>query len=93
MNSRRLTRPRSERSAFAGIPYLMRRTYWNALEPAPKGEYDFLNYFECADRDVRIFHDVCAALRDTSQNPEWAFVREGPIWHGRRVPAWEDLFA
>ncbi|MCZ6561488.1 MAG: hypothetical protein O6948_00980 [Deltaproteobacteria bacterium] len=24
-------------------------------------------------------------LRDVAQNPEWAYVREGPEWWGRRV--------
>jgi hypothetical protein len=79
-------------AAAAGIPCLMRRTYWNPREPAPQGEYDFINYFECADEDVPTFHGVCAALRDTKRNPEWTFVREGPTWHGRRVPTWDDLF-
>jgi hypothetical protein len=79
-------------AASAGIPCLMRRTYRNLSEPAPEGEYDFINYFECADSDVRTFHDVCAALRDTRKNPEWTFVREGPTWHGRRVATWDELF-
>ena len=47
--------------------------------------------FECADLAVPVFHEVCAALRDTKKNPEWRFVREGPTWHGRRVRTWEDL--
>ena len=76
----------------AGIPCLLRRTYRNATEPAAEGEYDFVTYFECADADVLTFHEVCAALRDTTRNPEWRFVREGPTWHGRRVASWEDLF-
>lgn len=75
-----------------GIPVLMRRTYWNASEPAPPGAYDFIAYFECADNDVPVFHEVCAALRDTAKNPEWMFVREGPTWHGRRVASWAELF-
>lgn len=79
-------------AAAAGISCLMRRTYWNANEPAPAGEYDFINYFECADEDIPTFQRVCAALRDTKQNPEWAFVREGPTWQGRRVAAWEELW-
>jgi len=41
---------------------------------------------------VPVFHQVCAALRNITRNPEWRFVREGPTWHGRRVPAWERLF-
>ena len=80
------------RAAEAGIPSLLRRTYRNVSEPAPEGEYDFLTYFECANRDIRIFHDVCAALRDRARNPEWQFVHEGPTWHGRRVATWAELF-
>lgn len=79
-------------AAAAGVPSLMRRTYKNATMPAPDGEYDFLTYFECANADVPNFHAVCAALRDSSRNPEWRFVQEGPLWHGRRVPAWASLF-
>jgi hypothetical protein len=77
----------------AGIACLMRRTYKNAVEPAPTDAYDFLTYFECADADVPTFHAVCSALRDVTRNPEWAFVREGPTWHGRRVATWAELFA
>ena len=61
--------------------------------PAADGAYDFVSYFECSDADVATFHQVCAALRDVTRNPEWRFVREGPTWHGRRVAAWEELFA
>jgi hypothetical protein len=63
----------------------MRRTYKHITVPAPAGEYDFLNYFECADDRVPMFHEVCAALRDVARNPEWQFMREGPTWRGRRV--------
>jgi hypothetical protein len=80
-------------AAEAGIPCLLRRTYKAAVAPAPAGEYDFVSYFECADEDVSTFHEVCRALRDVSRNPEWRFVREGPIWHGRRVASWAELFA
>lgn len=80
-------------AAEAGISCLLRRTY-HALEvPAPPGSYDFLTYFECADADVPVFERACANLRDVKQNPEWRFVREGPTWHGRRVPGWEALFS
>jgi len=79
-------------AAAAGIACLMRRTYKNATEPAPAETYDFINYFECADEDVSTFHEVCTALRDITKNPEWKFVREGPTWHGRRVPTWAELF-
>jgi len=80
-------------AAASGIDCLMRRTYKSPTEPAPAGEYDFVNYFECADAGVPVFHDVCAALRDPTRNPEWTFVREGPTWHGRRVATWAELFA
>ncbi len=79
-------------AAEAGITCLLRRTYKAATEPAPAGEFDFVTYFECADRDVPVFHRVCAALRDVARNPEWRFVREGPTWHGRRVASWDALF-
>ena len=79
-------------AAEAGIPCLLRRTYKHETEPAPEGSYDFVSYFECADADVPIFHDVCASLRDVAQNPEWKFVREGPTWHGHRVATWAELF-
>jgi hypothetical protein len=79
-------------AAEAGITSLLRRTYKAASEPAPDGEYDFVTYFECADRDVPVFQRVRAALRDVARNPEWRFVREGPAWHGRRVASWDALF-
>jgi hypothetical protein len=80
-------------AAAAGVPCLLRRTYKHAAEPAPADLYDFVTYFECSDSDVPTFHAVCAALRDVVKNPEWAFVREGPTWHGRRVATWAELFA
>lgn len=76
-----------------GIACLMRRTYKQLQEPAAPGGYDFINYFECADADVPVFHAVCAALRDTHKNPEWQFVREGPLWQGRRVESWQAVLA
>jgi hypothetical protein len=79
-------------AAAAGVSCLLRRTYKNRFEPAPADAYDFVNYFECTDEDMPTFHSVCAALRDTTRNPEWKFVLEGPTWHGRRVPEWKDLF-
>ena len=80
-------------ASAAGIPCLLRRTYKHISEPAPEDAYDFVTYFECSDADVPTFHQVCAALRDVRRNPEWAFVREGPTWHGRRVATWGELFA
>ena len=80
-------------AAEAGIPCLLRRTYQSLSQPAADGDYDFISYFECADADVPVFHDVCGALRDVTRNPEWAFVREGPTWHGRRAATWAELFS
>ena len=80
-------------ASAAGISCLLRRTYKATTEPAPEGAYDFVTYFECADADIPTFHQVCAALRDVTRNPEWKFVREGPTWHGRRVAAWAELFS
>lgn len=80
-------------AAAAGIPSIMRRTYKSEVQPAPEEAYDFVNYFECADADVPTLEAVVAALRDLKKNPEWTFVREGPMWRGRRVPAWRELFA
>jgi hypothetical protein len=79
-------------AAAPGIPYLYRRTYKCATLPAPEGEYDFVNYFECAEEGVAVFRDICAALRDTTRNPEWAYVREGPVFQGLRVASWAELF-
>src|SRR3954469_9101283 len=74
-------------AAREGVPAMLRRTYES------EGDYDFVTYFECADAGVPTFHAVCDALRDVARNPEWAFVREGPTWQGRRVATLEELFA
>jgi hypothetical protein len=74
-----------------GIACLMRRTYKQEQEPVGSDNYDFINYFECADEHVPTFHAVCDALRDVKRNPEWRFVVEGPTWRGRRVARWEEL--
>jgi hypothetical protein len=74
-------------SAAAGIDHLLRRTYRQRSAAAAPGQYDFLTYFECTDDAVAHFHATVNALRDTRRNPEWAFVREGPLWQGRRHPS------
>lgn len=80
-------------AAAPGIDCLLRRTYKNPAEPAADGGYDFINYFECADEDIPVYHSVRAALRDVTRNPEWEYVREGPGWQGRRTATWAGLFA
>jgi hypothetical protein len=89
----RMVREGHALAAAAGIACIMRRTYKSENQPAPEGTYDFVNYFECGEADVPTFEAVLAALRDVERNPEWQFVREGPMWRRRRVPAWRDLFA
>ena len=72
-------------AADAGIACITRRL---AHAPESYGEgdgYDFIGYFEFAEADAPTFSAVMAALRDVAQNPEWAYVSEGPEWWGRRV--------
>ncbi len=43
--------------------------------------YDFLTYFEFKDVYKRNFRTLLSELRDTKENPEWAFVdRAFEIW-------------
>ena len=72
-------------AAEAGIPYIVRRNVHNPDGYGREGNYDFVPYFEFAEAHAPIFRAVMAALRDVTQNPEWAYVREGPEWWGRRV--------
>ena len=79
-------------SADAGIAGITRR-----LVHAPEGygrdeSYDFVGYFEFAEADASTFSAVMAALRDVEQNPEWAYVSEGPEWWGRRVGEPKELW-
>ncbi len=76
------------RAAEAGISTIYRRLYYNPDGPARDDEFDFITYFECADEHVETFNQVCRALRDERQNPEWRFVIEGPEWRGKRVLKW-----
>ena len=76
------------RTAEAGIGTLFRRLFHNPDGYARAGEYDFIAYFECADAHVDTFDLVHRALRDTTRNPEWRYVQEGPLWRGKRVLKW-----
>jgi hypothetical protein len=75
-------------AAAEGIPTIYRHLYHNPDGYQRPGEYDFITYFECADQHLDTFARVHRGLRDTSQNPEWRYVREGPLWLGRRVLKW-----
>jgi hypothetical protein len=75
-------------AAAHGIPVLFRRVYYNPDGYERPGEFDFMTYFECDDEALPVFDSVLQSLRDTQQNPEWQFVKEGPIWRGKRVLRW-----
>ena len=72
-------------AADAGIACITRRLVHAADGYGGDGSYDFVGYFEFAEADAATFSAVMAALRDTAQNPEWAYISEGPEWWGRRV--------
>lgn len=76
------------RAAAAGIATIFRRLYHNPDGYQRTSEYDFVTYFECEDEHVATFDGVCASLRDTTGNPEWKYVSEGPLWRGTRVLKW-----
>lgn len=75
-------------AAERGITALFRRLYYNPDGYERPGEFDFITYFECADDGLAVFDQICTALRDPLQNPEWRYVIEGPLWKGRRVLRW-----
>jgi hypothetical protein len=81
-------------AAEAGIPCLTRRLYHAPERYGRPDGYDFVGYFEFAAADAATFRAVMAALREAAHNPEWAYVREGPEWWGRRVAhaagLWEE---
>ena len=76
------------RAAEKGIPALFRRVYHNPDGYERPGEFDFVSYFECDDDALPVFDRVMTSMRDVHQNPEWAYVEEGPVWRGRRVLRW-----
>ena len=80
-------------AAAAGIPSIVRRNVHAPAGYGQQGAYDFVPYFEFAEANAPIFRAVMAALRDVAQNPEWAYVREGPEWWGRRVARAAALWA
>lgn len=76
------------RAAEAGISTIHRKLYYNPEGTGRAGEFDFITYFECADEHLPTFDNICRALRDQRQNPEWRYVVEGPEWRGKRVLKW-----
>lgn len=65
-----------------------RRLFHNPRGPGRSGEWDFVMYLECEDTDLPLVDATLAAMRDVAQNPEWQYVKEGPMWRGRRVLRW-----
>jgi hypothetical protein len=76
------------KAAEPGIPKFFRKLYHNPDGYQRPNEFDFITYFECTDENVAVFEQVCRALRDERQNPEWKYVLEGPEWRGKRVLRW-----
>jgi hypothetical protein len=76
------------RAAEPGIATIFRKLYYNPDGHGRGDEWDFITYFECADDQLATFDEICRALRDQTQNPEWRYVTEGPEWRGRRVLRW-----
>jgi hypothetical protein len=76
------------KAAEAGITKVFRRLYHNPDGYQRENEFDFITYFECTDENVEVFDQICRALRDERQNPEWRYVVEGPEWRGKRVLRW-----
>jgi hypothetical protein len=76
------------RTAEEGIPTIYRRLYHNPDGYERPGEYDFVTYFECEDEHIGTFCRVHESLRDTARNPEWRYVKGGPLWRGYRVLRW-----
>ena len=68
-----------------GIPGINRRLVHSPDGYGVQGNYDFVGYFEFAEKDATVFREVMAGLRDKVQNPEWKYVLEGPEWWGHRV--------
>ena len=75
-------------AAEAGISTISRRLYHNPDGYQRDHEFDFVTYFECADEHLPVFDQICRALRDEHQNPEWRYVLEAPEWRGHRVLHW-----
>ena len=79
-------------AAEPGIPHIVRRLVHAAGSYGRKDVYDFIGYFEFAEEQAPVFLAVMSALRDVEHNPEWAYVREGPEWWGRRVSQAAELW-
>ncbi len=76
-----------------GVPGINRRLVHSPDGYGVQGNYDFVGYFEFAEKDAPVFREVMAGLRDKVQNPEWKYVLEGPEWWGHRVRSAAEFLA
>ena len=76
-----------------GVPGINRRLVHSPDGYGVPGNYDFVGYFEFAEKDATVFREVMAGLRDKVQNPEWKYVLEGPEWWGHRVRSAAEFLA
>ena len=76
-----------------GVPGINRRLVHSPDGYGVEGNYDFVGYFEFAEKDAPVFREVMAGLRDKVQNPEWKYVLEGPEWWGHRVRSAAEFLA
>lgn len=74
---------------FLYISKIYRKLYHSRfIDP----QQDFMTYFEFADADKPVFESLLSGLRDTAKNQEWKYVKEGPIFWGKRVEGPEKMF-
>ena len=76
-----------------GVPGINRRLVHSPDGYGVEGNYDFVGYFEFAEKDAPVFREVMAGLRDKVQNPEWKYVLEGPEWWGHRIRSAAEFLA
>ena len=80
-------------ASAVGIPGINRRLVHSPDGYGTQGSYDFVGYFEFAEKEAPVFREVMAGLRNTIQNPEWKYVLEGPEWWGRRINTAAEFLA
>lgn len=74
---------KGDRHTTIGLGYVDRifRTLFHARYLGAPSPYDFITYFEFERQYASAFRELCAELRDTAKNPEWAYVDlEFEIW-------------
>lgn len=73
---------------FLYINKIFRKLYHSRfIDP----QQDFMTYFEYSDTDRETFNSLLSGLRDTARNQEWQYVKEEPIFWGKRVEGPQDL--